>query len=310
MADPLDRVADASLKADLERIRGWNGEVLAAADLAGAVRGFQGQKGIYRPAGAAHALWVRQTLRGAYTDDDLATHPDGSWTYRYAPEARNGATDLHLPTNQGLLRCRDDGVPVGVFRQVRGPGPGVRYEVLGLAFVEAFDGTHFVLRGEAIDFTAAPVPEEVVPVFRPFEPSPTATEEVVRRLRDHRFGVAVRRIYHERCSLCDVGYRLRGQAIAVDAAHIVPVDRRGNLADVRNGILLCKNHHALFDHYAWTMDEELTVRVSEDREFRRSAAANHVLRFEGRRLANLPSQTEDLPAREAIRWRLDEFART
>ncbi|MHB8352287.1 MAG: HNH endonuclease, partial [Thermoplasmata archaeon] len=243
MADPIEKVPDAATRAQLVAIRGWYGETLSAAELAAAVRGFQGQKGIYRPAGAEHALWVRQTLRGVYPDEGLNYHSDGSWTFRYAPEGREGRSDLTLPSNRGLLKCQEDGIPVGVFRQKREPGAGVRYEVLGLAFVDRFDGTHFVLRGEAIDWTALPVPDAVIPTFLPFELQPTGTEEISRIVRDHRFGVAVRRIYHERCSLCDVGYRIRGRTVALDAAHIVPVEKQGNIGDVRNGILLCKNHH-------------------------------------------------------------------
>lgn len=309
MSDPLERIYDAAQRAQLEAIRGWDGDTLSAAELAASVRGFQGQKGIYRPAGSAHALWVRQTLRGVYPDEELAVHPDGSWTYRYAPEGRGGRADLSLPSNRGLMQCQEDRVPVGVFRQKREPGGPVRYEVLGLAYVERFDGTHFVLRGEPIDWSAVPVPEAVVPDFRPFEPVPAGTEAISRLIRDRRFGVAVRRIYHERCSLCDVGYRIRGRSLALEAAHIVPVERQGNRGDIRNGILLCRNHHALFDHFAWTLDEDLTVRVSPDRDFRRSAAANHVLKFEDRRLANLPARDDQRPAAEAIRWRLDAFAR-
>lgn len=307
MPDPLDRVVDPQLREQLSRIREAYGERLTAQDLQNSIQGFQSQRGIYKPAGSDYALWVRQTLRGVYPDEEPTVHSDGSWTYRYSPEGREGRPDLELPTNRGLLRCRSDHVPVGVFRQVSLQSGQAGYEVLGLAFVERFDGTHFILRGEPIDWTASPQPEQIVPTFTPFEPGAVSSGAVNRILRDRRFGVVIRRIYHEKCSLCAVGYRLRGKSLGLEAAHIIPVEDRGNLADVRNGLLLCRNHHALFDGFAWTMDEDLRVLLVQDEEFRKSAAANHLLGWEGKRLPNLPGLAEDLPAPEAIRWRLAAF---
>jgi len=309
MTDSLERVADPVLREQLARIRLSYGDIITSKQLQQEIQGFQSQRGIYKPAGSQHALWVRQTLRGVYADEEPETHSDGSWTFRYSPEGRDGKPDLTLPTNQGLLRCQADRIPVGVFRQKDDRSGSGEYEVLGLAFVEGFDGNHFVLRGEPIDWTAVPQPENIVPTFKPFELNPSPVEAVSRVMRDRRFGVVIRRIYREKCALCSVGYRLRGFSLGLDAAHIIPVEAQGIIADVRNGLLLCKNHHSLFDNYAWTLDEELRVLLTKDEEFRRSAALNHVVSWEGKRLENLPASSEDLPAPEAIKWRLAEFER-
>ncbi|MCI4319782.1 MAG: HNH endonuclease [Thermoplasmata archaeon] len=307
MADPLENVAVPELAAQLSKIRELFGQILPSEELQATIRGFQSQRGIYKPAGSNYALWIRQTLTSPYADKRIEWRPDGSWTYFYSPESRDGRADLSLPTNAGLLRCRDDRIPVGVFRQVGGPSGLSEYEVMGLAYVEAFDGDHFVIRGEAIDWTTSPVPENVEPVFHPFESSGPMQAQSLRTMRDHRFSEVVRRVYNERCALCNVGYRLRGRPIGVEAAHIIPVEANGVIGDVRNGLLLCRNHHALFDRNAWTVDEDLRVGLTADSEFRKSAAKNHVLSWEGKRLLNLPSRDEDRPAVEALRWRLDAF---
>lgn len=309
MADPVQKVAHAAHRDLLHHIRELYGSVVPSSQLQTDIQGFQSQRGIYKPAGSKYAFWVRQTSRGAYPDVEPQTHPDGSWTYRYSPEARAGTVDLGLPTNRALLQCREDHVPVGVFRQVEAGSAGPRYEVLGLAYVEGFDGTHFILRGEPIDWTREPDPEILRPRFEPFEPNLGRLEEVARTMRRQRFATVIRRLYHEKCSLCSVGYRLRGSSQGLEAAHIIPVEARGNLADVRNGLLLCRNHHALFDCLGWTLDEDLRVLLSRDREFRRTAGANHIIDWEGQRLPNLPSREEDFPAPEAIRWRLAGFER-
>ncbi|MCI4363162.1 MAG: HNH endonuclease [Thermoplasmata archaeon] len=307
MADALERVSDPKLREQLQLIRNLYGQVLTSEDLQRQIKGFQGQKGIYKPAGAEQALWVRQTRRGIYPDKELSLQPDGSWTFLYAPEGRDGQTDLTLDTNRALLTCKSTGSPVGVFRQTTDVLGRTAYDVLGLARVEAYDGEHFVLRGEPIDWTSAPIPEEVVPTFSPFQVDGPSMVESLRIARDSRFSVALRRVYHERCALCQVGYRVKGQVVGVEAAHIIPVQDGGVISDLRNGMLLCKNHHALFDRFAWTFDGKLEVRVSPDREFRESALANHLLGWEGKRLANLPTLDRDLPAPEAIDWRERRF---
>lgn len=309
VADPLDRVLSNDLRQELARIRELYGQTVTSEQLQANVKGFQSQKGIYKPSGSEFALWIRQTARGPYPDKEPEYHEDGSWTYLYAPEAREGQIDLNLDTNKSLLKCRDEGVPVGVFRPAARLEGKVAYEVLGLAYVEGFDGVHFIMRGEPIDWTATPIVETIVPSFQAFQTTVPELSDSIRITRERRFGVAIRQIYHEKCSLCELGFRLRGRVVGLEAAHIIPVEQRGNLGDVRNGLLLCRNHHALFDQFAWTMDEDLRVRVADDSEFRTTAAANHVLGYEGKKLPNLPALTRDLPAAEAVTWRLAEFDR-
>ena len=216
---------------------------------------------------------------------------------------------MDLDTNKALLRGMEDKIPVGVMRQVSGLSGGRVYEILGLAYVQGFDGTHFMLRGESISWTELPLAQKNPPPFRPFEEGPGRLVARVRRLRDQRFGVAVRKAYHEKCSLCEVGYRVRGRVLGLEAAHIIPVGERGTSADIRNGILLCSNHHVLFDEFAWTPDEDLRVLVVDDGDFRRSAAANCILDWEGKQLPNLPEASQLYPAPEALRYRLERFDR-
>jgi hypothetical protein len=305
--DPIGDRSTFPMLESLRRIRAWEGEFVPAATLRAEVPGFKAQKGIYKPAQSPYALWVRETHRGPYDDRSPKFFPDGSWRYEYSPEGRGGHTEMSLATNRGLLQCMRDGVPVGVFRQDSDLSGQTTYKVLGLAFVESFQNDLFVLRGEPIDVTSDPIRPEAIPPFRPFETTPSPVGEVLRTLRDRRFGSVVREVYHEKCSLCALGYRYQGRSLALEAAHVIPVEAKGVIGDIRNGILLCRNHHSLFDSYAWTIDEDLRVVVTEDRDFRVSAAANHVLGWEGKRLLNLPESPDNFPAAEAIDWRLAAY---
>ena len=307
MADPLDRISDATYRSALDRARALMGTVKSSRTLQETVPGFQTQKGIYKPTGSKYALWIRQTMRGIYPDREPSYYPDGSWSYRYAPEAKDGRTDMTLSTNRSLLNCMEDRIPVGVFIQRSIAGLPRSYEVLGLAYVEKFDGTYFVMRGEAIDTDSEPMESGSIAPFRPFETRPPRMSESIRILREQAFKVAVRRTYHGKCSLCELGYSFQGQPIGVEAAHLIPVEDGGTSKDIRNGVLLCRNHHSLFDSYLWAFDEDFRVTVTDDRIFRESAANNCVLKVEGRRLPNLPEKEYDMPAGEAIRFRLDRF---
>ena len=307
MTDALEGIHAEEIKKQLLLLRVNAGTVIESERLRQILKGFRGQKGIYKPSGSPHALWVRETLRGPYPDQKPEVFPDGSWTYRYTPEGRGGRTDMTLDTNKSLLKCKDDRIPVGVLRQRVAEQGAASYEILGLAYVTDFDGTHFILQGEPIKWEDLPVAGKQIPPFRPFDEKPLPRRELMRLQRDSRFGFIVRQAYNEKCSLCDVGYRLHGRLVGVEAAHIIPVEDRGNTADVRNGMLLCRNHHTLFDEYAWTPDEDFRVMVTDEEDFRRSAAANCVLDWEGKRLQNLPLKEYLLPATEALRYRLSRF---
>lgn len=307
--DPVLRETGPHSREKLLLIRDLLGQIVSSQELRRQIPGFGGQRGIFKPRDSRHPLWIRETSRGKYPDREPISYPDGSWSYRYSPEGRDGRPDLDLDANRAMLRAIEDRVPIGVFRQRESVAGRTAYEVLGLATVESFDGTHFHLRGEPIDASRPPF-ETIETTFHAFQSDPARVSRSFRIQRDRRFGVALRRVYDNRCSLCGVGYRVSGRLVGVDAAHIVPVEENGVMDDVRNGMLLCKNHHALFDQFAWTFDREFRVLVAPDEGFRRSAAENHLLRWEERPLQNLPKARADFPGLEAIDWRLDRFEKT
>lgn len=304
----MGRISDENLSNALEKIREMMGSWYLSSELREHIPGFKTQKGIYKPRDSAYALWIRQTVDGPYPDKEPTTLPDGSWYYLYTPEAdRNGKTDLSLSTNKALLKSMDDGVPLGVFIQREIPKAASTYEVMGLAFVEQFDGKHFVVHGEPIDFEAKPMNVQEISPFQPYEIEKPKLSDSLRIVREKAFQIGLRRLYHEKCSLCELGYHFRGQPIGVEAAHVIPVSNKGTSKDLRNGILLCRNHHSLFDRNLWAFDEDYRVIVRNDPVFRRSAEKNHILAVEGSKLPNLPDNDYDLPAREAIDYRLRQF---
>ncbi len=308
MSDPVDRISDQNLFNALQKIRDLMGIWSLSRNLQEEIPGFKTQKGIYKPRDSDYALWIRQTLKGPYPDKEPVPLPDGSWYYLYTPEAdKSGNTDLSLSTNRALLNSMDDHVPIGVFIQREVPKSQSTYEVMGLAYVEQFDGKHFVIHGEPIDIEAQPMKVQEITPFQPYEVEEPKMLDSQRIVRERAFQLGIRRLYHEKCSLCELGFHFRGQPIGVEAAHVIPVSDRGTSKDLRNGILLCRNHHSLFDRNLWAFDEDYRVLVKDDPLFRRSAENNHILKVEGMRLPNLPDNDYALPAREAIDFRLKHF---
>ena len=70
------------------------------------------------------------------------------------------------------------------------------------------------------------------------------TTSIRQRLHQRSFRERVLKAYREACALC----RLRHQEL-LDAAHIIPDSEEEGVPEVRNGIALCKLHHAAFDRF-------------------------------------------------------------
>ena len=92
------------------------------------------------------------------------------------------------------------------------------------------------------------------------------------------------------CSLCDAPKEV------IEAAHIIPVaDNGGDWFG--NGILLCRNHHALFDKHKWTIDPtSLEIIPKSDFDLR----SLQVMRSNIRHLKHSLGK-------EALDWRWNQF---
>ena len=103
------------------------------------------QRGIYKPSWTVYALSVRESLDGSHPDRAPELRPDGTWSYDYHQEDPGRGN-----SNRGLVQCMEDGVPVGVFRQVA-KRPASRYKILGLATVVEWRDGFFYLEGFSPD---------------------------------------------------------------------------------------------------------------------------------------------------------------
>lgn len=128
-------------------------------------------------------------------------------------------------------------------------------------------------------------------------PTVQRTLEVAYRVWD--FARRVRRAYSGLCGICGLGLGL------TEAAHIVPVAWPGGTDETKNGIAMCRNHHAAYDRGLISVSPDYTVSVSSARyemvgNVRSGADVEWLSSTRGRSLF-LPGRLDDRPDPEYLR---------
>ncbi|MDC1370866.1 hypothetical protein N8289_03385, partial [Flavobacteriales bacterium] len=94
-------------------------------------------KGIYKPKTIDFALSIKVLINNPY-DDVIQEFGDGSWKIKYHKE------DNVDWTNDGLVKCMEYNVPVGLFYQTKERSPS-KYKICGLGIINHFDGEYFYI---------------------------------------------------------------------------------------------------------------------------------------------------------------------
>jgi len=94
--------------------------------------------------------------------------------------------------------------------------------------------------------------------------NPESSEDVYARVKvrgtaQTLFRKALLKAYKSRCAMCGLSFEF-----ALQAAHIVSWNKstHAQRLDVRNGILLCANHHYLFDNGIIFVNEQYIIQVN------------------------------------------------
>jgi putative restriction endonuclease len=245
-------------------------------------------KGIYKPAESDYALSVSQRIGSDY-DDDLVELAEG-WVgpARYHQE---GPTTIDAPfssyPNDGLVRCMEDGVPVGVLVQAS-KAPSI-YTVIGLARVSSWEEGSFLLVPSDDDSLRSgdrPGKAQWQPPDQ--EERERVKASVVRRRGQATFRRKVLAAYRGRCAVTGADV-----LPALDAAHISPYS--GPASDhIENGLLLRADIHALFDLGLLAIDSA-SLRCLLDPSLANTSYGD----LEGRKL-RLPASSSKWPSPLAL----------
>jgi putative restriction endonuclease len=127
----------------------------------------------------------------------------------------------------------------------------------------------------------------------------------LRRLHQQRFRLRVLRAYRESCAVCSLRH---GELL--EASHILPDGHPLGEPSVRNGIALCKLHHAAYDRNILGIGPDLRVSIRTDilQEVDGPMLRHGLQGFEGSRI-RVPSVESMRPAPEFLAERFLIFRR-
>ena len=131
------------------------------------------------------------------------------------------------------------------------------------------------------------------------------TREVKQRVHQSVFRERVLNAYRDQCSFC----RLRHREL-LDAAHIIPDSDEMGEPIINNGLSLCKIHHAAFDRSFIGVSPDYKIFVRNDllEEHDGPMLKYGIQEMHGRNII-LPNRKSELPDREMLAQRFDEFMR-
>ena len=138
-------------------------------------------------------------------------------------------------------------------------------------------------------------------------------EDAVRRyiLRETRqrvhqpvFRATIMRAYGTRCAVCALAHTQ-----LLDAAHIIPDSHEGGVASVRNGLALCKIHHAAYDSNILGIRPDFVVEIKSDLldEVDGPMLQYGLKERHNQRLMVLPAVRTERPGAEFLEFRYELF---
>ena len=258
-----------------------------------------GPQGIFKPRAMQLPLSITTSPNSPYND---AFGEDHLLRYRYR------GCDPDHPDNAGLRQAMKERAPL-VY--LHGLMPGrylpvwpvyvVHDEPDRLTFTIAVDDATYAntqLDG-ALGVIALRIAEpEERKLFRSYR-----TAAVRARVHQGRFRERVLQAYREQCAFCS----LRHEEL-LDAAHIVPDSEPDGEPAVRNGMALCKLHHAAFDRLFIGVTPDYVIKIREDILHEEDGPMLlHGLKDLHDRRILLPRAQRLRPARELLENRYERF---
>lgn len=250
------------------------------------------QRGIRKPRELENALSIRTVYsadesRRPYADEISG---DGSITYKWRGD------DPEHAENRALRRAMDAGQPLIWFF---GVGTAVYKPIYPIYIVREEPENHqFIL-----------APDDVAQLLRDGEPASEQLRRYVRveskrRLHQPVFRATVMRAYETRCAVCALAH---GELL--DAAHIVPDADEAGIASVRNGLALCKIHHAAYDKHILGITPDTIVEVRKDllEEIDGPMLRHGLQERHGQRLMALPRARAEQPDPELLEMSYARF---
>jgi putative restriction endonuclease len=205
------------------------------------------QRGIRKPKELAAALSIRTVYRpdGAKRPYEDEMGDDGLLRYKWRGE------DLDHPENRALRSAMELELPLIWFF---GVGVAMYQPIFPVYLLAEEPERHqfVIIPGAIRGLVDATSPAESQ--LRRY-----VMAESKRRLHQPVFRATVMRAYETRCAVCSLAH---GQLL--DAAHIVPDSDEAGIPTVRNGLAMCKIHHAAYDAHILGVSPDYIVKIRAD----------------------------------------------
>ena len=249
-------------------------------------------RGIRKPkeCRAALSIMTVHTREGGERPYEDSRGRDGHPRYKMRADSR-GTAD-----NQGIQAALDLRLPL---IWLWGIAPSWYQPIFPVYVIGAEpELDQFVLAYDALQML--PLPESPLEeVLRQY-----ALRETRQRVHQPVFRSMVMRAYETQCAVC----ALRHTQL-LDAAHIIPDSADDGIAAVRNGLALCKIHHAAYDAGILGMSPDYQVAIRDDilAEVDGPLFEHGIKRLHGDGLRKLPTRRGDRPDRDLLDRRFRRF---
>jgi putative restriction endonuclease len=243
--------------------------------------------GIIKPSFLDAAIAFRSTLKAGGGHVYIDT-PGEDGLLRYAWQGSGKRNWM----NDSMRAAQEDHLPLIWFREISTAVYTAIYPMFVVGEDEA--SQHFVI---AFDELQAASAARLDPIRKRY-----ATQLVRQRLHQPMFRARILAAYETRCAVCGLH-----PAPLLDAAHILGDAEEGEASE-RNGIALCKTHHAAFDAHIFGIDPDRRIHVRSDllEPSDEPSLGLVIQQFDGTVL-NPPSRRKHYPDRALLASRFERF---
>lgn len=199
-------------------------------------------------------------------------------------------------SNTKLLKAMYTGAPLVYFKGLKEGGFEANYPV----YIKSFDPIEKAVYLEPDDtFKLFADPIKLAKDHRAY------VDRIVKTRQHQRFFRAeVMGAYKTKCSVCELN-----QYSLIDAAHIVPDADEAGIADVTNGLALCKLHHTAYDRDILGISPDYKIQIRSDILSRVDESISLTVNFidlNGKQI-ELPSTAQLRPNPEFLEKRFETF---
>jgi putative restriction endonuclease len=126
---------------------------------------------------------------------------------------------------------------------------------------------------------------------------------VKQRLHQREFRARVMRAYETQCAICSIKH---GELL--DAAHIMPDAHILGVAEVSNGLALCKIHHTSYDQNFLGISPDYVVHINKELLAEKNGPMlKHGIQEMNGKTIQVPQKPKERPRQDALEFRFELF---